>query len=151
MKTYWEKTVTEKTDEELVSIYFKSDDYQPDFYELVEIEILRREIPAKALMHLKQRRAEIENEHLKIGIQGNVFMLTISSIGNILLSIPLFIRGLVSLSDHYETKTLDLEGERVFVYNTATRKLGRIMIKIGLFVYAIVFTQIFISFMFIIF
>jgi len=80
MHTKWEALISEKSDAELIKIYLNSDDYQPEFVELVNREIKLRQIPESRLLlfenltHKPEGNNNQQNEiNSKVAENGNVF------------------------------------------------------------------------------
>ncbi len=116
-----------KSNNELVEIYTNPGDYQSDFVELARQEIIKRNIPIDALEQIKIKKEEIETHTLAIGKQGNPVYLTLICLSAIGGGIPAIIGGYIYACSTHS----DVTGENFFVYNETTRKLGKIILYIG--------------------
>ncbi|MFT3901858.1 MAG: hypothetical protein QM727_01705 [Niabella sp.] len=127
MNINFDEQIALKSNDELIEIYTNSLDYQPEFAQLAEQEIIKRNIPLDAVRKIKDKNIEIEAQTLAIGKQGNPIYLTLIAIAAIGGGIISIIGGYIyAYSTH-----LDSKGEKYFVYNESTRKWGRIILWIG--------------------
>lgn len=127
MEINFKEQISVKSNKELVEIYTNYSDYQPEFVEHAKQEIIKRNIPIDALEDIKEKKEAIEAQTLAIGKQGNPVYLTLIGLAAFGGGIPAIIGGYIYA---YATHS-DVNGEKYFVYNEATRKWGRIILYIG--------------------
>lgn len=129
MNNNFENLINEKTDDQLSEIYLNANDYQPDFIESVEEELVKRKIPLESLTYIRTKKEEITDERMAIGNQGNQFVIIFSFVAS-------FFGGLwgILAGYHYAySKHKNVKGTEFFYYNESTRKYGRWMLAVGCF------------------
>lgn len=119
--------IQEKSDNDLVDIFFNSTDYQTEFVKQVEEELHARKIPLDTLKHLKEKKEEVDDETLKLGKQGSQIWM----IAAFILSVFGGFWGIVAGYQYYYSKHKSSDGTEYFVYNESTRKYGMWMLIVG--------------------
>lgn len=117
----------QKTNEELVSIYVKSQDYQHDFVLLVREEIVKRNIPILAIEQMKKEADEISDYKIEIGEQGNALYIALCYLSAILGGIIPLVAGPI----YFNSKRKTSHGKTCYYYNKRTRRYGVGMLIIG--------------------
>lgn len=124
----FENQIKEKTDNELAEIFLNAHDYQPEFIKLVELELVERKIPLDLMSFLRKKKDDISDETLKIGKQGNQFLIIVA----FLLSVYGGVWGFVAGYHYAYSKHKSANGTQYYYYyNESTRKYGRLMIIVG--------------------
>jgi hypothetical protein len=115
-----------KTDEELTDIYVNQDDFQKDFVSAAVEEMKQRKINIEEFQKQKELK-EIRNlEKKSTGIPGNPTYITLAFISA-------FLGGFIGIIAGYIYSESKKEG--YYVYDEKTRKYGKIMFIIGIFVF----------------
>jgi len=123
----FETQVKEKTDKQLSEIYLNANDYQHEFINLVELELVKRKIPLDSLTFIREKKDEITDETLEIGKQGSQFWL----VAGFLLSLFGGLWGIVAGYQYAYSKHKNAKDIKYYYYNESTRKYGRWMIIVG--------------------
>lgn len=127
MKFDFTDQIKQKTDKELTDIYINAKDYNPDFVKLAEEELQSRNIN---LVGSAKQREEVEQavtEELKQGKDGNPLYI-------FLCFVLALLGGLLGIYAGYvysQSKKTAANGESYYAYNKETRKLGKIMMAVG--------------------
>lgn len=126
----FEEQIARKTDNELTDIFIIDyHKYQKDFIVLVEIELKKRNLPIDSIIELKKRNEKIIDETLTQGEQGSPVWISIGFFLSLLGGIFAIFLGY----SYAFSKKKNSKGESFYVYNESTRKYGRIMFYLGLF------------------
>lgn len=119
--------VEQKSNEELVSIYVKSLDYQPDFILIVRDELIKRNIPIVAIEQIKKEAYDISDNKIEIGEQGNTLYIALCYLSAFLGGIVPIVAGSIYLN----SKRKNSLGKSFYFYNKRTRMYGIGMLIIG--------------------
>lgn len=123
----FEIQIKEKTDNQLSDIYLNSNDYQPEFIKLVELEILNRNIPIDSLNFIKVKKEAISDKTLAIGVQGNHYWIMASFLACLFGGIVGILAGYIyAYSKHKNANYVEF-----YYYNESTRKYGKWMLCVG--------------------
>jgi hypothetical protein len=125
----FEEQIAKKTDSELTDIYIEYFKYQKEFVDLVEEELRKRSLPIDSIIELRKRNEKIIDETLTQGEQGSPVWITIGFFLSLLGGILAIFLGY----SYAYSKKKNSNGESFYVYNESTRKYGRIMFILGLF------------------
>ncbi len=117
----------QKTNDELVEIYSKSMDYQPDFIKIIEDELTERNIPIAPLKKVRADAYEVSDKKIHAGEQGSTLYIAICFLLAILGGIISIIAGYI----YAYSKRKDSKGESFYYYNEQTRKYGKWMLLVG--------------------
>lgn len=127
--------ISTKTDDELTDILLNSQDYQEEFIKEVENELTQRKIPVESIKNISRQAAEISNDTIRLGEQGNPIWITILFISALLGGLIPIIGGCI----YCFSKRRTTSGEEVYTYNEQTRKYGKWMTIIGV-VFILIYT-----------
>lgn len=125
----FEEQIAKKTDNELTDIYIEYFKYQKEFVDLVEVELRKRNLPLDSIIELRKKNEKIIDETLTQGEQGSPVWITIGFFLSLLGGILAIFLGY----SYAYSKKKNSNGESFYVYNESTRKYGRIMFILGLF------------------
>lgn len=125
----FEEQIAKKTDSELTDIYIEYFKYQKEFVDLVEEELRKRNLPIDSIIELRKKNEKIIDETLTQGEQGSPVWITIGFFLSLLGGILAIFLGY----SYAYSKKKNSNGESFYVYNESTRKYGRIMFILGLF------------------
>jgi len=129
----FKEQVEQKTDQELIDIFVKSQDYQEEFISVVDDELKRRNVPLDSVKQIKSESNEVINKKIEDGVQGNTFWIVICFLAAILGGIISIIAGYI----YAYSKRRNLQGETYYYYNKQTRKYGKIILIIGIIMFLI--------------
>ena len=125
--------VEQKTDQELVDIYLKPHDYQPDLILVVEQELTKRKIPLESIKYIKSKTDEVDDNKLELGEQGNTLWIALCFFAAIFGGVISIVAGYI----YAYSKRKNSQGVDTYVYNEQTRKYGKWMLIIGASVFII--------------
>ena len=117
--------VEQKTDKELIDIYFKSHG-QEKF--IIEEGLTKRNIPIESIRQIKSEADEVNNINIESGVQDKTLWIILCFLAAILC-------GIISIAAGYiyaYSKRKDLQGETYYYYNEQTRKYGKLMLLVGI-------------------
>lgn len=129
----FKEQVEQKTDQELIDIFVKSQDYQEEFISVVENELNRRNVPLDSAKQIKSKSDEVINKKIEEGVQGNTFWIAVCFLLAILGGIISIVAGYI----YAYSKRENLQGESYYYYNEQTRKYGKIMLIVGIIIFVI--------------
>ena len=132
--------IKQKKDKELTEIFINAKDYNPNFVSLAEKELHERNINIDASKQIREKNKEADKKRLELGKAGSPLFLFLCFILSLL-------GGIIAIAASYiysYSKTKTPEGEVYYTYNKETRKLGRIIMSIGIALLALyIFWQLF--------
>lgn len=123
----FETIIKAKSDEELTDIFINPSDYQIEFIELVQQELVNRKIPIEALLKLQKEQSKIDDEVLEMGEQGSQFWIVFAFIASIFWGIY----GIFAGYNYAYSKRKTKNGKEYYVYNESTRKYGKWMLIVS--------------------
>jgi hypothetical protein len=120
--------IKRKTDKELINIYLNAHEYQPAFVELATGELGKRNISLDGYKQVKEQKNQKVSKQLEIGKAGSPLYITLCFV------LALFggILGIYAGYIYSQSKVKDIEGREFYVYDDSTRKLGKLMMLIGI-------------------
>ena len=130
MTTNFQDQVSSKSDSELLDIFVNADDYQEAFVNVVEQELIRRDVNLEKVRRQREVKSKHTQEQYGKGRQGNEAYIVLSFISA-------FLGGLLGIIAGYiysQSKHRDNAGIKHYVYDAKTRELGRIMMIVGILV-----------------
>jgi hypothetical protein len=119
--------VRRKTDDELLSIYIDSDDYQEEYVQEVHEELKRRNVVLDKFEKEKQEKQQAKDESMMQGKPGDPIYIALAFLSA-------FLGGLIGIIAGYiysQSKHKDNPRGDFFVYDEKTRTMGYIMMVIG--------------------
>ncbi len=119
--------VKQKTDDELIEIFSKSLDYQPDFIKILEEELTERNIPIAPLKKIRADAYEVSDKKIQMGEQGSTLYIALCFLFAILGGIISIVAGYI----YAYSKRKDSQGKSFYYYNEQTRKYGKWMLLVG--------------------
>ena len=120
--------IYQKSDDELCEIYLSQEKYQKEFYAAAVQEVHKRGIDVTG-MDAQIKEKIIENDSiLKEGKDGNSVYLILCFLGALVGGIPAMIGGYI----YAFSKVTGLNGNKYYVYNSTTRKLGKVIFYLGI-------------------
>lgn len=134
MNESFEEQIAKKSDGELTDIFIEDFKYQPDFIELVKVELIKRNIPLDSILTLRKKNEKIIEETLSQGEQGSPVWIAIGFIAPIVLGFVSTFGGIFSvfLGYSYAFSKQKKDEKEYYVYNASTRKFGQYMFYIYL-------------------
>jgi hypothetical protein len=129
--------ISEKSDEELLHIFKRPEEYQSSYIELVEKELQKREVNhgqiKVELDRIKSEnihRNQILDELVKDGEPGDPVFITLGFISAILGGLLGIVAGYI----YSNSKRTSLSGAKYYAYDKRTRDFGSAMMIIGIVV-----------------
>jgi hypothetical protein len=122
------KQIENKTDEELLSIFVDSDQYQPEFGELAERELVSRKVDLSPYKLRKEHKEAFYAESYEKGRQGNTIYIILGFVSSLLGGFLGIVAGYV----YSQSKHKDFRDGSIYVYNQETRNLGIGMMALGI-------------------
>lgn len=119
--------IKRKTDKELIDIYVNAHEYQPAFVELATEELGNRNISLDSYKQIREQKKQKVSKHLETGKAGSplyiMFCFVLAIFGGIL--------GIYAGYIYSQSKVKNIDGQECYVYDDQTRKLGKLMMLIG--------------------
>jgi hypothetical protein len=137
----YETLVEQKNSKELVDIYLKSQDYQPDFIKTVEAELIKRNIPLDTIKQVKEESDTINDNKIKLGVKGNSFYIVICFISSLTGGVIAIVAGYI----YAFSKRKNSQGVAYYYYNEQTRNYGKWIGVAGLLMLAFLLIMIIIQ------
>ena len=127
MNMDFKEQVRRKTDDELLSIYIDSDDYQEGYVQEVHEELKRRNVVLDIFEKEKQEKQQAKDESMMQGKAGDPIYIALAFLSA-------FLGGFIGIIAGYiysQFKQQDNPRGDFFVYNEKTRTMGYAMMVIG--------------------
>lgn len=119
--------IKRKTDKELIDIYVNAHEYQPAFVELAIEELGKRNISLDSYKQIREQKKQKVSKHLETGKAGSPLYIALCFV----LAILGGILGIYAGYIYSHSKVKDIDGREFYVYDDSTRKLGKLMMLIG--------------------
>jgi hypothetical protein len=125
MKIDFTSQIRQKTDSELKDIFIHAKDYSPEFIQATELELQVRNINIPVSKQIKPK--PVNRKQLEHGKPGSPLYIFLSFV------LALFggILGIYAGYIYSQSKITTEDGEQFYVYSEETRKLGKIMMLVG--------------------
>ena len=127
MNMDFKEQVRRKTDDELLSIFIDSDDYQEGYVQEVHEELKRRNVVLDIFEKEKQEKQQAKDESMMQGKAGDPIYIALAFLSA-------FLGGFIGIIAGYiysQFKQQDNPRGDFFVYNEKTRTMGYAMMVIG--------------------
>jgi hypothetical protein len=125
----FQQQIKNKTNDELLVIYHHADEYQEGFIHAVSAELISRNVDLAQVQPAKEKKATLSQQEFEKGRQGNevyvVLSFVFAALGGVI--------GIIAGYTYSQSKHGNNAGNRYYVYNPQTRKLGVIMMIVGFF------------------
>lgn len=127
MKFDFTDQIKQKTDQELNDIFINAKDYNPDFVQLAEAEMLKRNMNIDESKKVKEKVAELDMKQIEEGKPGSPLYIFFCFVLAIFGGIIAIYAGYI-----YSQSTMKTDdGREFYVYNDDTRVLGKILMGVG--------------------
>jgi hypothetical protein len=127
MSNNFQLAINEKTNDQLSDIFINADDYQPEFTQLVALEITRRGIPIEKLRVEKENNSEKMNSSVIKGTAGSKTYIKLAYV----MAFFGGYYGIVAGYVHAFSKKM-MNGTQYYHYDVTTRNEGRKIFIFGL-------------------
>lgn len=119
--------IKRKTDKELIDIYVNAHEYQPAFVELATGELEKRSVSLDGYKQVREQKKQKVSRRLETGKAGSPLYIMLCFV------LALFggILGIYAGYIYNQSKVKDVDGHEFYVYDDQTRKLGKLMMLIG--------------------
>lgn len=126
--TEFPEQIKRKTDKELIDIYVNPHEYQPAFVELAIEELGKRNINLDSYRQAREQKRQKASKQIETGKSGSPLYITLCFV------LALFggILGIYAGYIYSQSKVKDIDGREFYVYDDSTRKLGKLMMLIGI-------------------
>ena len=119
--------IKKHTDQELADIYSNSDDYNPEFVELVKNELQLRKVNIEPLTEIKEHNGELNNQQLQQGKKGSSLYIFLSFV----LALLGGLLGIYAGYIYSQSKIKNNQEGEYYVYDEPRRQWGKIIMWMG--------------------